>query len=84
MQCDYQKAFQLIDDGDWHGAHRLVQVHSDKLSCLIHGYLHWDEGDLGNSAYWYHRVGEEMPQTTLPEELARLRQLVQSRDGIEM
>jgi hypothetical protein len=75
MQCDYQKVFQLIDSGDWHGAHRMVQVHYDRLSCLIHGYLHWDEGDLGNSAYWYHRAGEEVPKTTLPEELKRLKQM---------
>lgn len=75
MQCDYQKAFLLIDNGDWDGAHRLVQVYSDRLSCLIHGYLHRDEGDLGNAAYWYHRADEEMPQDTLPEELERLKQM---------
>ena len=76
MQCDYQKVFQLIGSGDWHGAHRMVQVHYDRLSCLIHGYLHWDEGDLGNSSYWYRRAGEELPKTTLPEELKRLKQMV--------
>ena len=84
MQCDHQKAFQLIDSGDWHGAHRLVQVHSDKLSCLIHGYLHWDEGDLGNSAYWYHRAGEQMPQVTLRQEVARLKQLAQQKNDRDM
>lgn len=84
MQCDYHKAFKLIDGGDWDGAHRLVQVHADKLSCLIHGYLHWDEGDLGNSAYWYNRAGEKMPQVTLREELNRLKGLVQDRDDREM
>ncbi len=76
MQCDYRKAFQLIDGGDWHGAHRLVQVHSDKLSCLIHGYLHRDEGDLGNASYWYRRAGTELPDVALPEELERLKQMV--------
>jgi len=76
MQCDYQKVFELIDDGDWHGAHGMVQVHSDKLSCLIHGYLHWDEGDLGNSSYWYHRAGEMRPSSSLPEELERLKGMI--------
>ena len=75
MQCDYKKVFQLIDKGDWDGAHRLVQVHSDKLSCLIHGYLHRDEGDLGNASYWYHRGGEELSRNALPEELERLKQM---------
>ncbi len=76
MKCDYPKVFRLIENGDWDGAHRLVQVHSDKLSCLLHGYLHRDEGDLGNASYWYHRGGEELPQNTLIEELERLKQMV--------
>lgn len=76
MQCDYEKVFALIDAGDWDGAHRLVQVHSDTLSCLIHGYLHRDEGDLGNASYWYHRGGEELSRNPLPEELERLKQMV--------
>lgn len=76
MKCDYPKVFRLIDAGDWHAAHRLVQIHSDTFSCLIHGYLHRDEGDLGNAAYWYHRAGEEMPANTVAEELERLRQMM--------
>lgn len=75
MLCDYQRVFKLIDGGDWDAAHRLVQVHSDRLSCLIHGYLHWDEGDLGNSSYWYHRAGEERPHHSLQDELERLKRL---------
>jgi len=73
MPCDYQKVFQLIDAGDWDAAHTLVQVHGDRLSCLIHGYLHRDEGDLGNAAYWYRRAGEELPRISLSGELARLK-----------
>ena len=76
MPCDYKHVFLLIDEGDWDGAHRLVQVHSDRLSCLIHGYLHRDEGDLGNAAYWYQRAGEELPGNTLPEERERLREML--------
>lgn len=76
MQCDYQKVFRLIDEGDWHGAHNIVQKHFDRISCLIHGYLHWDEGDLGNSSYWYHRAGEERPASALEEELERLKGMV--------
>lgn len=72
MQCDHKQVIQLIDNGDWNGAHQMVQAHSDKLSCLLHGYLHRDEGDLGNAAYWYQRAGELLPQNSLPEELDRL------------
>ena len=76
MKCDYPKVIRLIDNGDWDTAHQLVQVHSDKLSCLIHGYLHRDEGDLGNAAYWYRRGGEQLPQNSLPEELERLKKMI--------
>lgn len=76
MECDYQKVIQLIEGGDWNTAHQLVQIHSDKLSCLIHGYLHRDEGDLGNATYWYQNAGEPLPNNSLPEELERLKNMI--------
>lgn len=66
------RALQLIRDGKWDAAHELVQEHSDRLSCLIHAYLHRAEGDLGNARYWYAEAGEKMPNNTLEEELERL------------
>ncbi len=76
MECDYQKVIQFIEDGDWNTAHQLVQAHSDKLSCLIHGYLHHDEGNLSNAAYWYKKAGEPLPNNSLPEELERLKNMI--------
>jgi hypothetical protein len=58
--------------GDWDAAHNLVQSRSDKLACLIHAYLHREEGDLGNAGFWYRRAGESVPDNTLAEELDRL------------
>lgn len=72
------EALGLARRGDWHGAHNLVQAGSDKMSCLIHGYLHREEGDMGNAAYWYRRAGTDMPENTLEEELDRLTELAQS------
>ncbi len=77
MKCDYKRVFQLIDNGDWNGAHRLVQAYSDKLSCLIHGYLHRDEGDPDNASYWYQRGSEDLPRNRLEEELERLKQMAE-------
>ncbi len=68
------KALTLAREGDWHGAHDLVQLHNDALSCLIHGYLHREEGDLGNAGYWYRRAGETLPENSLEQEWQRLRQ----------
>ncbi len=80
MTCDYNRVIDLIEAGQWDEAHRIVQNYSDKLSCLLHGYLHRDEGDLSNAAYWYHQAGEEMPVNSLTEELERLKTLVRRED----
>ncbi|MDQ2075742.1 hypothetical protein [Marinimicrobium sp. ABcell2] len=70
------QALDFARSGDWDGAHELVQDHSDELSCLIHGYLHREEGDIGNARYWYGRAGADMPNNTLADELERLSRLV--------
>ena len=72
MGCDHRKALDMAKNGQWDDAHHLVQNHSDKLSCLIHGYLHRIEGDLGNARYWYRRAGAEMPGDPAEDELNRL------------
>ncbi len=75
MHC---QALRAAREGDWEGAHELVQAHGDTLSCLIHGYLHREEGDLGNAGYWYRRAGEMMPDNTLEAEWHRLYQRAES------
>lgn len=70
------KALQLINAGNWDAAHTLIQDDNDKNACLIHAYLHRDEGDLGNAGYWYQRAGEDFPNNSLAEELERLSALV--------
>ncbi len=72
MGCDYKKALELSKQGHWEEAHRLVQPHSDPLTCLIHAYLHRVEGDSGNASYWYTRAGEKLLKGTLDEEYERL------------
>lgn len=72
MACDHKKVLALAKEGNWEESHALVQVHSDEFSCLIHGYLHRVEGDLGNARYWYGRGGSTLPKNSLEEEFARL------------
>lgn len=69
------RALDLARDGHWDDAHHLVQSASDPLACLIHAWLHRQEGDAGNAGYWYRRAGREVPDNTLGEELARLYRL---------
>lgn len=76
MTGEHRKALDLARDGHWDEAHQLIQARSDELACLIHAYLHREEGDLGNAGYWYRRAGVDIPDNTLEEELARLYRLV--------
>lgn len=75
MTSNQLKALDLARDGHWEESHNLIQDHSDSLSCLIHAYLHREEGDLGNAGYWYRRAGSDMPDNSLTEELERLYQI---------
>ena len=72
MECDHVKALDLTREGSWDESHKIIQQYSDKLSCLIHAYLHRVEGNIGNAKYWYKRAGEDMSNNNLEEELNRL------------
>ena len=75
MASEHTQALDLAAQGDWEAAHLLIQESHDELACLIHGYLHREEGDLSNASYWYSRVGQDVPDNTLEEEFDRLHQL---------
>lgn len=76
MAVNHSKILAMADRGHWDEAHESVQPYSDRLSCLIHAYLHRVEGDLSNARYWYGRAGEKMPANTIDEEMTRLRALI--------
>ncbi|MBT4504391.1 MAG: hypothetical protein HOC74_42085 [Gemmatimonadetes bacterium] len=67
-----KKALELDRDGDWDGAHTIVQGIESTDSYWIHAYLHRKEGDLGNSNYWYGRAGKTMPDGELDQEWSEL------------
>ena len=72
MKCAHVKVLDLAREGSWDEAHKLVQQYSDELSCLIHAYLHRVDGNISNAKYWYNRVGVDMPNNNLEDELNRL------------
>ncbi|HUF62680.1 MAG TPA: hypothetical protein VMN36_11445 [Verrucomicrobiales bacterium] len=55
------EALWLTKAGRWEDAHHLAQSMGDMTGDWIHGLLHLIEGDLGNAAYWYGRVGRSRP-----------------------
>lgn len=48
-----------LKKGSWTQSHDIAQDLPSKMGSWIHGLLHALEGDFGNSAYWYHKAGEE-------------------------
>ena len=68
------EALRLAEQGDWKGAHRIVQRdEEDPVSCWIHAVLHRQEGDLMNARYWYARCGRRLRKGLAPE--AELREI---------
>lgn len=69
------RALRLAEQGDWHGAHAIVQRdEDDATSCWLHAVLHRQEGDLANARYWYARSGRPPREGLAPlAELAEIR-----------
>lgn len=72
MKPDHHHALQLAKQGDWEGAHAIVEAYQDPMSCWIHAYLHRVEGDLSNANYWYRQAQQVMPPHSCEEELSQL------------
>lgn len=72
MPCDHIKVLNLAREGKLEEAHKLIQPHSDELSCHIHAYIHRAQGDFSNANYWYRQVGIDQPDYPLKQELDEL------------
>ena len=51
----------LARAGRWDEAHDQCQDLPDPAGAWIHAWLHRQEGDFGNAAYWYARAGKPEP-----------------------
>jgi hypothetical protein len=54
--------------GDWEGAHAAAQADEGGAGDWAHAYLHREEGDHDNAAYWYRRAGKPVCQTPIEVE----------------
>ena len=67
-------AIDLLEDGDWQAAHRIVQKDDSALASWAHGIVHLMEGDRRNAGYWYGRAGRQLPSDEeIPAEVAALK-----------
>ena len=58
--------------GNWNAAHTIAQEILTPAGSWIHAYLHRQEGDLTNAAYWYRRAGQPVATGPLEEEWASI------------
>src|SRR5262249_33483196 len=63
-----QEALWFAAKGDWKTAHERAQAQDDRDGAWVHAYLHRQEGDAANAAYWYRRAGQPVSQQSLEEE----------------
>ena len=54
----------FAQDYIWEG-HEIVQDYPELEASWWHAFMHRMEGDYGNAAYWYRRVGEPQQYTAL-------------------
>ena len=58
--------------GDWARAHAVAQEVDARDGEWVHAYLHRQEGDLGNAAYWYRRASQPVATGDLEAEWERI------------
>jgi hypothetical protein len=75
MSKDLREAVRLLAQGDWRGAHEIVQADEDsRLACWAHGIAHLMEGDAANARYWYRVAGRAFPpEPDVRKEIAALK-----------
>jgi hypothetical protein len=71
---DLLRALDLLQAGDWHGAHAIAQADPSDLGSWCHGIVHMLEPDRSNSMHWYQCAGKPFPGMGAAEaEIAALR-----------
>ena len=55
------RGIDLLECGDWSGAHAIAQADQTALGSWLHGIVHIVEGDLGNAQHWYRRANRTFP-----------------------
>jgi hypothetical protein len=71
---ELRRAVSLLDQGDWQGAHEIVQKDEESpLACWAHGIVHLMEGDVSNARYWYRAAKRAFPKDpSVKDEIAAL------------
>ena len=73
MDATLKDAVQLLEQGDWEAAHKIVQNLSSPAAYWAHAIAHMMEGDRDNADYWYGKAERSRSEPfILSQEIARL------------
>ena len=73
-RSEIERAVEMLERGDWQGAHEIVQEDSSQISCWAHGIVHMLEGDTSNARYWYRQAKRPFPrEASAAKEIESLR-----------
>ena len=61
MSRQLLQALEMLESGNWDGAHQIAQEDMTEMGSWLHGVVHIIEGDRGNAEYWYRRAGRRFP-----------------------
>ena len=68
----YLKALYLIQEGEWHQSHDIIEKLDTPKAAWIHALLHRIEGDQWNADYWYRKAGKSRPSLSTDQECAAI------------
>ena len=54
--------------GEWNAAHAIAQDDPSRAAAWVHAYLHRQEGDRFNAAYWYRQAAQTVADGSLESE----------------
>ncbi len=73
-------AVEMLEKGDWQGAHSIAQKDESALGSWAHGIVHIMEGDLSNAGHWYERAGRALADPErIAEEISSLKEALTER-----
>jgi hypothetical protein len=80
MNRDLLRALDMLESGDWDGAHEIAQEDKTEIGSWLHGIVHILEGDQGNAQYWYRRAGRPFPgMDSTKREIAAIRSVLEEK-----
>ena len=80
MSKELLRALDLLESGNWDGAHQIAQRDKTEMGSWMHAIIHVVEGDRGNAEYWYQQAGRSFPgMESLKRELAAIRSVLKQK-----